>query len=62
MADVPQGQKVPSEPPHFREPGSGATLPILASPGVPPAEGAKPNLEKFDSKKMDKAGSKDEHK
>ncbi|HEY1678148.1 MAG TPA: cytochrome c [Candidatus Sulfotelmatobacter sp.] len=30
MADVPQGQKIPSEPPEFREPGSGATLPQLA--------------------------------
>ena len=30
MADVPQGQKIPSEPPKFSEPGSGATLPILA--------------------------------
>ena len=30
MADVPPGQKVPSEPPKFREPGSGATPPILA--------------------------------
>ncbi len=30
MADVPQGQKVPSEPPKFRDPGSGATLPELA--------------------------------
>lgn len=30
MADVPTGQKIPSEPPKFREPGSGATLPILA--------------------------------
>ena len=29
-ADVPQGQKIPSEPPKFREPGSGATLPQLA--------------------------------
>ena len=27
MNDVPAGQKVPSEPPRFREPGSGATLP-----------------------------------
>src|SRR5215831_10000305 len=27
MADVPAGQTVPSEPPRFREPGSGATLP-----------------------------------
>jgi len=32
MADVPAGQKIPSEPPRFREPGSGATLPILAPP------------------------------
>jgi mono/diheme cytochrome c family protein len=30
MSDVPAGQKVPSEPPKFREPGSGATLPVLA--------------------------------
>ena len=29
-ADVPEGQKIPSEPPKFREPGSGATLPMLA--------------------------------
>ena len=32
MADVPQGQKIPSAPPKFREPGSGATAPILAAP------------------------------
>lgn len=30
MADVPDGQKIPSAPPTFREPGSGATLPIIA--------------------------------
>jgi hypothetical protein len=30
MADVPAGQKIPSEPPNFREPGSGATLPVVA--------------------------------
>jgi len=30
MADVPAGQAVPSQPPRFREPGSGATLPMLA--------------------------------
>jgi len=29
MADVPQGQKIPSEPPKLREPGSGATLPSI---------------------------------
>ena len=27
QADVPAGQKIPSEPPKFAEPGSGATLP-----------------------------------
>jgi len=32
MADVPQGQSVPSEPPQFRgQPGSGATLPVIDS-------------------------------
>ena len=31
MADVPAGQAVPSEPPQFRgQPGSGATLPLIA--------------------------------
>jgi mono/diheme cytochrome c family protein len=29
-ADAPAGQKIPSDPPKFREPGSGATLPQLA--------------------------------
>ena len=38
MDDVPEGQKVPSEPPKFREPGSGATLPILAPPDRPEKE------------------------
>ncbi len=28
-ADVPTGQPVPSEPPKFRDPGSGATLPVV---------------------------------
>ena len=37
MADVPAGQTIPSEPPKFREPGSGATLPWF-SPSVPAAE------------------------
>ena len=32
MADVPAGQNVPSEPPQFREPGSGATLPETEAP------------------------------
>ncbi|HEY1273111.1 MAG TPA: cytochrome c [Terriglobales bacterium] len=39
MADVPQGQKVPSELPRFQPPGSGATLPRLANQ---PEEGPKP--------------------
>ena len=30
MADVPAGQKIPSEPPKFREAGTGATLPTVA--------------------------------
>src|SRR5579863_922267 len=30
MADVPAGQAIPSVPPKFRDPGSGATLPVLA--------------------------------
>ena len=29
QADVPAGQQVPSMPPHFEEPGSGATLPVV---------------------------------
>ena len=29
MADVPTGQQIPSQPPNFAEPGSGATAPIL---------------------------------
>ena len=30
MADVPAGQKIPSEPPKFAEPGTGASLPMVA--------------------------------
>jgi mono/diheme cytochrome c family protein len=40
-ADIPAGQKVPSEPPKFREPGSGATLPILAPEITEPKEETK---------------------
>src|SRR5580700_12212745 len=29
MSDIPPGQKIPSEPPKFREPGSGATQPMV---------------------------------
>jgi len=47
MADVPPEQKVPSEPPAFREPGSGATQPILA-----PKQNSQPESE------MNKEGQK----
>jgi hypothetical protein len=30
VSDVPAGQPVPSAPPKFEEPGSGATLPVTA--------------------------------
>ena len=33
-ADVASGQKVPSEPPKFREPGSGATPPVVEMGGT----------------------------
>ena len=38
LHDVPSGQKVPSEPPEFSEPGSGATLPVLAPESKSDAE------------------------
>lgn len=38
MADVPAGQKVPSEPPNFRDVGTGATLPVAATPTKPEEE------------------------
>lgn len=38
MSDVPAGQPVPSEPPKFREPGSGATLPVPAPETKAPEE------------------------
>jgi Cytochrome C oxidase, cbb3-type, subunit III len=41
MADVPSGQKIPSEPPKFREPGTGATLPAAV-----PENNSKPEEEK----------------
>jgi mono/diheme cytochrome c family protein len=46
QADVPPGQSVPSQPPKFRgEPGSGATLPVVA-----PEMNSKPDSQKEDSK------------
>jgi hypothetical protein len=34
-ADVPSGQKVPSEPPQFEQLGSGATLPVVETKPTP---------------------------
>jgi hypothetical protein len=48
MADVPAGQQIPSKTPEFREPGSGATLPVLA-PEMK-SEEAKPEQTKEDTK------------
>jgi mono/diheme cytochrome c family protein len=39
--DVPAGQRVPSEPPVFEEPGSGATLPVVAPKAEGKEEGSK---------------------
>jgi hypothetical protein len=39
QADVPTGQAIPSTPPKFREPGSGATLPVLAPAAQSKSEG-----------------------
>jgi mono/diheme cytochrome c family protein len=53
LADVPAGQQVPSKPPKLREPGSGATLPVLApekkSDETEP-ESSKPDSPKEDQK------------
>ncbi len=38
MAEVPAGQKIPSEPPKFREPGSGASLPVVVPETTSKAE------------------------
>jgi hypothetical protein len=52
MADVPPGQKIPSEPPQFGPPGSGATLPIIEGQSAPPAAQPDIDMKRFDSKKM----------
>lgn len=52
MADVPPGQKIPSEPPQFGLPGSGATQPIIEGESAPPAEQPDIDMKRFDSKKM----------
>ena len=61
LADVPAGQAVPSKPPNFREPGSGATLPVLAPEKKsdetesqnPKLENSKPDSPRPDSPKED---------
>lgn len=40
MADVPSGQKVPSEPPKFGDSGTGATLPKIIPENSTPGEAA----------------------
>ena len=63
MADVPQGQKIPSEPPKFGQPGSGATLPIVVQENVPAAQNPEVDMKRFDSRKMSAPGdSKEDHK
>jgi len=51
MADVPPGQKIPSQPPKFREPGSGATLPVLAPEKTAPETKSASEVQKEDEKK-----------
>ena len=41
QAEIPAGQSVPSEPPKFREPGTGATLPVIAPETKSTSEEAK---------------------
>jgi mono/diheme cytochrome c family protein len=38
MADVPDGQKIPSAPPTFMQPGTGATLPVAEDSNAPTEE------------------------
>jgi len=40
-ADVPDGQNIPSAPPKFREPGSGASLPVIVPEANSKSEEAK---------------------
>jgi mono/diheme cytochrome c family protein len=57
-ADVPAGQKIPSVPPQFREPGTGATLPVAASPESQKPEGQKPEVQKDVQKEVQKEEGK----
>ena len=64
MADIPEGQKIPSQAPRFAQPGSGATLPTLVNESAEHVEGGEktPEMKQFDSKKMQKPNSTEEHK
>jgi hypothetical protein len=55
-ADVPAGQKIPSEPPKFRQPGSGATLPVLA-PETKSSEEKSQNAKPEDVQSADMKGN-----
>ncbi len=52
MADLPAGQKIPSQAPKFEQPGNGATLPVLApeTSEEPNSGMQKPDLKKEESK------------
>jgi mono/diheme cytochrome c family protein len=56
-ADVPAGQAIPSAPPKFREPGSGASLPVLAPAARSTSEG-----EKVEQQEKPEAQEKEEAK
>ena len=51
LADVPPGQQIPSQPPEFSKPGSGATLPVIAPPTK--SEGQESGEKKSDEMKED---------
>ena len=60
LADVPAGQQIPSVPPKFREPGSGATLPVLA-PAVGSTSEQESN-EQPEKPEVQEKKEKDDHK
>ncbi len=55
-ADVPAGQKIPSEPPTFRQPESGATLPVPA-PETKSTEEKSQNTKPEDMQSADMKGN-----
>ena len=58
-ADVPAGQKVPSEPPQFEELGSGATLPVVET--KPAARGAEMSTAPHEQTRPDGAAGGENH-